>query len=164
MNWKKKGRHVLRKLGNKAFEGQLTNIVEDAEASKDTLHLALGLRRKDGDHLLSWTFEDLCLIERRYRDLAQNPSQNGVDLSTVERLMALFLGQTLIARYGGRWKTYSGKFHTLTPFVLEIGTVKKSIDPFAFCKDLKAKSGIPGSREAKALLNMAQNAEKNALL
>lgn len=160
MNWKKRGRAILQKKGNMVYEGGLPELIEEATSSNELLFFFLENNGIKVEKPFSYNLDDLIFIEKTYRNLIKK----NVDEYTLERLVTLFFGQTLIALYGGKWKTYSGNFHTLTPFVVELGTVNKAIDIFIICKNLSSKSGMQGAREGKVLYYRAKEAEKNALL
>lgn len=100
------------------------------------------------------------VVEQFYRSVAKQPSSIEFGIDNFERLLSLYLGQSLVEREAGEWVQYEGKYHVVFPVVVRLGD-GRHVDVFLFCKSLHQKQ-VSGSPDGHALIKFIETANRMA--
>ncbi|MBR9803376.1 hypothetical protein GYB59_17555 [bacterium] len=112
------------------------------------------------DQGIDYDDQSMDIVEQFYRYAAKQPSSIEFGIDNFERLLSLYLGQSLVEREAGEWVQYEGKHHVVFPVVMRLG-VGQHVDVFLFCKSLHQKQ-VSGSQDGHALVKFIETANKMA--
>lgn len=151
------------KIASLILSAQLLELKQEAENAIKDLRFVLESHGASFNNSLTYTVEAVSEAEKQYRMVFSNPKTANVEgRELVERLLALYLGEMLIAVYSGCWCIYQGRYYSYSPFVINIASINKNVDVFGFCSKLIEKKGLDGAKEAVALERFIMKAEKIA--
>ena len=134
----------------------LQDVEAQAARSATDLPFAFGAEGVDLGDPLALTTEGLDQVEAAYRRAHAHLKAK----SDIERLMALFLGQVVVAQAKGEWVVYPGRMHVFSPFVVKLPS-GKYVQPFLWCADLGQKQ-LVGSASGTSLSRFLASLEKHA--
>ena len=115
------------------------------------------------ENKLTYDADGLDYLESLYKKFIETGIQDDdlISIDEIERLIALFLGRTIIERYGGDWVLYSGDEIVSKPQVVRVSSTGKHLDVFIMCKDLHKKKYVFGFQKGQALKQFLLSAERN---
>jgi hypothetical protein len=149
-------KNKYKRIGSTAVN--LSKMLEEIEAesgnSDSDLRFFLETSGAKVTDPLNFTSESLVLVEKLYREVQSKLPPDERNL--LERLLALYLGGTLIRNQKGSWCIYQGKYYTLSPIVIKLSK-SGYLDVFLICKDMASKKNLVGARKGESLLNFYEN-------
>lgn len=161
MGWTRRAKQVIDKVGHAVLAGQLQEVLREASTVVSDLVSVYGSAGASGLDL-SLDAGGLRLAEEHYRRLAakvRSVAEPDVDLAMLERLLAIFLGQVLVAVHGARWAVYSGNYNVVSPVVIQLPS-GRYLDVLGFCSRLSEKRALDGASRSEALVRYANSSEK----
>lgn len=161
--WAKRAKAAMGKQGASHFQqASLDERIEQAERIVDDIRFVMESSGSSSNGI-ELTAAGLDRAEAFYRSAIKaggnNPIELGVD--NFERLLAVMLGQCIVALKGGKWVVYEGPHHVLDPVVVQLSNGKHA-DVVMFCMSLSQKPGVAGANRGQALSSYLDNVERMA--
>lgn len=148
-------------LNRKQFaEKTLHETVEEAKNVNEQIQFIMESSGASVDQGIDYDDESINVVEHFYRSAAKQPVSIEFGIDNFERLLSLYLGQSLVEREAGEWEQYKGKYHVVFPVVVRVSD-GQHVDVFLFCKSLHQKQ-VSGSQDGHALVKFIETASKMA--
>jgi len=138
----------------------LHETVEEAKNVNEQIQFIMESSGATVDQGIDYDDESINVVEQFYRYAAKQPVSIEFEIDNFERLLSLYLGQSLVEREAGEWVQYEGKYHVVFPVVVRLGD-GQYVDVFLFCKSLHQKQ-VSGSQDGHALVKFIETANKMA--
>lgn len=161
MGWARRAKQVIDNAGHAVLAGQLQEVLREASTVANDLVSVYSSGGVSGIDL-SLDAGGLRVAEEHYRRLAakaRSVAEPDLDLAMLERLLAIFLGQVLVALHGARWAVYSGNYNVVSPVVIQLPS-GRYLDVFGFCTRLSEKRALDGASRSEALVRYVYSSDR----
>ncbi|QDU60488.1 hypothetical protein Pan216_13290 [Planctomycetes bacterium Pan216] len=158
--WADRARKAFKRSPSSFVAKTLEETVAEAKSVARDLQFIIESSGTGVDREIGYDDESLQLVERIYRTAARSPASIELGIDNFERLLSLYLGQSLVERDAGAWARYEGKEHVIFPITIRLRT-GKHVDVFLFCKSLHQKQ-VNGTLSGRALTTFLADVDRLA--
>jgi hypothetical protein len=156
--WADKARKSLEGTQQSFVAKTLQETIDEAKTVAGDIQFIMESSGARSDQVIDYDDKSMNAVERFYRSAAKRSSPIGFGIDNIERLLSLYLGQSLVDRQAGEWVQYEGKHYVAFPIVVRLRD-GRHVDVFLFCRSLHQKQ-VGGSLDGRALVNFTETAHK----
>ena len=160
--WTDRARKAMGQSQKDAINSIVEKTINEARTIATDIQFVVESSGVQCNNSLTYDDHSVTFVETFYRTRMKLSEPIEFGTENFERLLSLYLGQTLVERKQGQWITYEGKYHVVFPAVIKLNN-GKHVDVFLFCTSLYSKL-VAGAREGNALLTFIENVDHFSFL
>lgn len=158
--WTDRAKKALNRTQQSFTAKSLQETIDEAKKVAGDIRFIMESSGASVDQGIDYDDESINVVEQFYRSAINQPSSIEFGIDNFERLLSLYLGQSLVEREAGEWVQYEGKHHVVFPVVVRLSD-GQHVDVFLFCKSLHQKQ-VSGAQDGHALVRFIETANKMA--
>ncbi len=158
--WADRAKKALNRTQQSFAAKSLQETIDEAKTVAGDIRCIMESSGASVDQGIDYDDQSVNVVEHFYRSAAKQPSSIEFGIDNFERLLSLYLGQSMVERKAGEWVQYEGKHHVVFPVVVRLGD-GQHVDVFLFCKNLHQKQ-VSRSQDGHALVKFIETASKMA--